>query len=155
MDGKDIIDKQYKIKYCVNFLPACTKQDQSIIQAISKSEELEIFESDIVKELIEFKWNSFAYEQHKRNLYMHLLYVASLLYYVKDVYLKPQVYDAQGNHKCPSANKVNLGVNAFFLMYAVKYYGIQFYKQGLAYFSSVGNIVDIMHICFGILNIWL
>lgn len=124
------------------------------MQAISKSEELEIFESDIVKEIIEFKWNAFAYEQHKRNLLMHLLYVLSLLYYIVGVYTQQTVLDAGGQVIDPPANKTNLIVNAFFLAYAVKYYTVQLFKQGLSYFSSINNIVDILHICIGIFNIY-
>ena len=45
-------DRIYKIKYTMNLLPSMDLQDASLMEALSETEELEIFDCKVVKELI-------------------------------------------------------------------------------------------------------
>jgi len=58
--GLTMPDVAYKIKYTLNVLPSMLESEGRIIAALAGSEELEIFACPAVKELIQFKWESYA-----------------------------------------------------------------------------------------------
>lgn len=52
----------YKIKYDCTFITAMSEETESgrLMDAIADSEELEIFTTDLIIDIIEFKWQKFA-----------------------------------------------------------------------------------------------
>ena len=50
----------YKVKYTLNLLPSVQKADQ-IMDIIGVSENIDLFETEVIKGMIEYKWNTFAY----------------------------------------------------------------------------------------------
>jgi hypothetical protein len=80
-------EKQYKIKYYVNMLTSMSEEDGQIIEAIANSEELEIFQVDVVKDLIDYKWKAFAASVHWFGWLIHMLYILALQMYIAKVYL--------------------------------------------------------------------
>lgn len=98
--------KVYKIKYSLNLLPSIgtyinkdkdlyTKQmvielsnnDINLLDECANSEELAIFETDTLKDLIEFKWNQYGYRFHLGGFLIHAVYVIMLFVYTDMVYI--------------------------------------------------------------------
>lgn len=55
-DGKLPEGKKLMIVYNLNMLTSLSNEDGTIMEAIANSEELEIFETEAVKDLIDYKW---------------------------------------------------------------------------------------------------
>jgi hypothetical protein len=100
--------KIFKIKYQLNLLPvigqhATTIEEDrhstnygkpifenegiSILDMCSQSDEINIFLSDCLQEVIQFKWDAFALRFHLVGLFMHLLYMLILVLYIDLVYI--------------------------------------------------------------------
>ena len=63
------------------------------MQAISESDELEIFETDMVVDLIDYKWECYARNRHIFGFMIHLCYIFSMFYYIRIVYTERKPYD--------------------------------------------------------------
>ena len=63
------------------------------MQAISESEEHGIFTTDLVKDLVDYKWERYARNQHLLGASIHLSYVYVLSAYIRLVFLDRQAYD--------------------------------------------------------------
>lgn len=83
--------------------------------------ELEIFESESVKDLIQFKWDYYGYFVHYLGAGMHVFYIASLTFYIYKTYLTG-IYGLSDEH----FPKFLL---AFCIVYPFTYDSIQLYKQ--------------------------
>ncbi len=62
-------------------------QEEDLITAIAESEELKIFESEVVREMIDYKWEKFALAQIRIGAIVHFVYVVMLVLYVKLIFL--------------------------------------------------------------------
>jgi hypothetical protein len=81
--------KVFKIRYYINILSFATEdEDKAMINAIAESEEMDIFETPLIKDYIDFKWERFAFRQHLIGFCFHITYVVTLMYYIAQVYLK-------------------------------------------------------------------
>lgn len=65
------------------------------MQYLSETEELELFETRPIMELIEYKWDRFAYKFHSFGCIMHIIYMLTLTIYIEQIYCKPQPLDHQ------------------------------------------------------------
>jgi len=63
-------------------------EDGTIMNAVANSDELRIFETDMIKEMIDYKWTSFARNIHYLGAFMHLLYIITLILYVNHTFLE-------------------------------------------------------------------
>ena len=120
--------------------------------AIADSDQLAIFNCDVVRDCIDYKWQKFARIVHVRGLIFHTLYIINLSMYIRAEYLKQTVAE-----RVP--HKGLLGGIAVCLIYPLLYDGTQLVKQGWqVYFfseSSFWNYIDMLHIVLGYLNIFL
>jgi hypothetical protein len=57
------------------------------MHVLSQSDELEIFETDLVADIVDYKWNTYAYKIHSMAAIVHLSYVLVLIYYCNKYYL--------------------------------------------------------------------
>ena len=57
IDIDDEDQKVYKIQYTLNLLPNIDESVDSLMEACGETDELEIFECEVLKNFIEFKWN--------------------------------------------------------------------------------------------------
>ena len=78
----------FKIKYQLNILPSVSEEDGQLMGAIQDSDELEIFETELVKDLIDYKWQRFAQKQHMFAACIHITYVICLIVYINKIFLK-------------------------------------------------------------------
>jgi hypothetical protein len=58
-----------------------------LMHAIANSDELSIFKTELVKDVLDYKWNTFAGRTHIIGLMFHITYVVSLLWYINEIFL--------------------------------------------------------------------
>jgi hypothetical protein len=80
--------KVAKLRFDVNMLPGFQAyKGDSLLQAISETDELEIFKCDVVKDFIDYKFDTVAYKIHRFGLYVHLCTVGLLMFYVNATFM--------------------------------------------------------------------
>lgn len=142
---RDVASTVYKIKYTLNVLPSMLEDDGRIIAALAQSEEMDIFNCPAVKELIQFKWQSYARAKQCLGATIHVCYILTLIAYIQTVYL--------GTDKSPEANHWLLAALGIWLLYPVYNDGSRVWRIGGAYFVSLANYVDILQIALGYASI--
>lgn len=60
------------------------------MDAVSNSAELAIFKTDMIKDMIDYKWRTFARRQHLIGGFIHVLYVIILMAYINHTFLNSQ-----------------------------------------------------------------
>lgn len=80
--------KVYKIKYSLNILPSMNDAcEEDLMEAIIRSEELKIFESEGVIDMVDYKWDAFAFRRHLIGTFFHLIYLVCLIAYIDHTFL--------------------------------------------------------------------
>jgi len=79
-----------KIKYTLNQLPGTRDELSTITEIIGNTDNLEIFETEAIKGIINFKWNKFGKQLHYTCAIIHFIYVIMFMVYVDSVYLKQE-----------------------------------------------------------------
>jgi hypothetical protein len=79
------------MKYVLNLLPSALnyvdEDAETIMEIISDSDELEMFNCKSIQDLIEFKWNKYAKYIHYTGSFFHVSYVIVFFIYVNEVYI--------------------------------------------------------------------
>ena len=70
----DRTNRTGKIYYQMNFLSSMSEQDGMLMRALCESQELQIFRSDLIIDLIDFRWDCFAAKIQKIGFFFHLLF---------------------------------------------------------------------------------
>jgi len=63
------------------------KDTIDIIEAIFNAEEVEIYNCDSVRDLIDYKWRAFAQRSHRMGAFAHLCYIIVLMLYINEIFL--------------------------------------------------------------------
>lgn len=114
------------------------------MEIISETEEMEIFGSKCLQDLITFQWNTYARWIHYLGALVHLLYVVVFFLYVNYVY----------NHRDFELQEVYIIIMAVLLTYPMIYDMLQLCKSGpIDYFSEFWNYLDQCHIWLGYVNL--
>lgn len=140
--------KVFKIKYSINLLPQVdfhiTNDGEhindhiSFMSLCSDSEEIEIFQTDSLQQLIEFKWVSYGRFHHFFGCMMHLFYTGIFALYVNNACLKE-------NEKW--INNIYAAFLLLGILYPMVYDMAQMYKAGISvYFSDTANYADFIYI---------
>ena len=87
LHGAHHAEKVYKIKYQLNLLTSMSEEDGSLMDAVASSNELAIFETDMIRDMIDYKWRTYAKRQHLFGGFVHLVYVVVLGFYIKLTFL--------------------------------------------------------------------
>lgn len=61
------------------------------MKLICDSDEIEIFQSRQINDVIDFKWQQFAKNLHLRGFFFHLINLATVSYFVHEVYVENHV----------------------------------------------------------------
>lgn len=61
--------------------------DVDFMNMCSDSDEIEMFQSEYLQDLIDFKWNAFASGFHKIGMFIHITYLVAIFIYVTDEYI--------------------------------------------------------------------
>jgi len=127
------------------------KQDIPFMEIMSESEEYDIFNTEAIKDFIDFKWAKIGRNHHTTGGIVHLIYILYLAFYVNHVYIDAAI-QKDPNDKAPKGNPASY-IFAVSIIYPAGYEFIQLYQYGpLRYFSDSGNIQTIIFIITGILN---
>jgi len=60
------------------------------MSAIADSTELSIFETDLIRDMIDYKWLAYAANMHRFGAIIHITYVFTLMYYISDIFLRDE-----------------------------------------------------------------
>jgi uncharacterized Rmd1/YagE family protein len=80
--------KELKIIYQLNILLSVSQENGKLVEALANSDELSVFETDVVRDIIDFKWKEFANSVHYTGFLAHFSYVLLLSYYINETYLR-------------------------------------------------------------------
>lgn len=98
-------DRVYKIKYTINMLSQIEEhvidnletqertifnESISLMSLFSTTEDLAIFLTEPIQQLIEFKWNTFAKAIHYTNAFFHLIHILLIIIFIAFAYLSTQ-----------------------------------------------------------------
>lgn len=117
------------------------------MDAVANSEELGIFKTDMIKDMIDYKWKTFARRQHLLGGFIHVVYVFVMIAYINHTFLQSQAIFANelldiseqtneevDNRIFPRCEENYMIALAVCLLYPVYYDGTQLIKQGSNYF---------------------
>ena len=62
--GDKVYERECKIIYELNILLSVSEENGKLIEALANSDELGVFETDVVRDIIDYKWRSFAKAVH-------------------------------------------------------------------------------------------
>ena len=82
--------KYYKIKYSLNILPSISPnstEDTTLMDVCGNTDELEVFDSKALSDLLEFKWKSASGPIHMVGGASHLLYLLVFSVFVNELYV--------------------------------------------------------------------
>ena len=119
----------------------------ALCEELSSIEELEIFNAKSLLDLIDFKWNTYAYKIHYVGIFFHLFYIVTVFIYIYTTFLTGK-FDKPGNIIYTEGMIIGI-------FYPFAYDTIQLLRTGLDYFKDGWNWADIVYQYVGILNIYL
>ena len=79
------------MKYQLNILPSIVEDKGELIEAISDSDELGIFRTQLVIDLVDYKWDNFGQFSHLIGFSIHIIYSLCLMRYINNVFLESGV----------------------------------------------------------------
>ena len=129
------------------------ESSKDLMEALCNSEELDIFASEAVMSMIDYKWFTYGYNSHFYGCICHILYITVLVMFISNTYLfKKEDFPKDKVHTAAPEYMIIMGL---LLVYPLLYDGIQMFKQGMAYFNDKWNYIDMLHISLGYLNIYM
>lgn len=123
LEGKGGNEKVYKMKYKLNFLLSMAQDDGPLIEAIANSEELAIYKTQIIRDVIDYKWATFAKNMQIFGAMIHIIYVSCLIQYITNVFLRIPTYDENGERENPDPDTTLLMIISACLLYPTFYDG--------------------------------
>jgi len=111
-----------------------TKEYGQVMNALSKTDELVIFKSDLIRDLIAYKWQAWSGKVHAFSCINHVIYIACILYYINNVFLCDIPKLSDGSHDLnwnAEPHKTMLVIIGICLTYSVMYEGIQMKNTGI------------------------
>jgi hypothetical protein len=149
--------KVYKIKYSVNLLAQIgqhfeedldmndlTNEHISLMQLCSENDELEKFQCDSLRQLIEYKWETYGRSHHLAGCINHFLNTLAILAYIVLSYMAE-----------PEDDRFQVILLAFSISYPFFYEMYQLSQIGGDYFTDKWNLADLCYLLMSILNLYL
>ena len=130
------------------------KCKEDLMEAIIRSEEDKIFTSEGVCDMVDYKWETYAFRRHMIGAFFHMIYLTCLLLYINHTFLVYGTQDAVGVIQQPDCSITYMYVLFGCLIYPTFYDGTQCVKQGADYFKDGWNYLDMTHIALGFANIF-
>jgi len=152
--GSKVAKLRFEINACPHFKPY---NGSTLLNAISGTEELEIFELEVVRDFIDFKFESFAKKIHLFGFCIHMVTIGLLMYYVNATFMGNIDMDPLTGRilNPPKASKTQMYCLLMTMLYPTIFDGNQFLKEKVEYLKDPWNYIDILHITMGFLNIYL
>ena len=152
----------YKIKYSINMMPIVAEHIEkyeveenkyeetiefegvSLSNLFIDSDELEIFDTPCIQEVIQYKWDTYGMRFHIFGFIMHLVYVVIINIYVANSYMRENTMEVARLYV------ILLMVGIF---YPWLYDFTQLIRGGLSdYLSDPWNYADMLYIYGSIIN---
>lgn len=119
-------------------------QHVDFMSLCESTDELDIFETDCLKELIDFKWVTYSQKWHILGCIMHFLYMFTIVLFVQHVYIE---MDLEEKHYYDT-------ILAAGILYPLTYDTMQLWRVGVKeYFSEFWNYTDFAFIWLGVANV--
>ena len=120
----------------------------------SSCDNLEVFNTDSIKELINFKWIEFGQSHHMIGLFFHTCQMIMVMIYIQYVYIDDS-FDIYKPGSEPTDISHPQSVFAFILficlIYPTIYEGLRMKNQGLlGYFQLLSNYGELLYVIFSI-----
>jgi hypothetical protein len=107
--------------------------DDLLMLSLGETEQIELFDTNVVQDLIRYKWGKYGKHVHWTAATIHMVYVITFLGHYSETYLQ-----RRETYLTPAILVMGL-CNLF----ACIYDGVQFYKQGWRdYFLDAWNFYD-------------
>ena len=103
---------------------------------LNGTDELDIFDTIAVQELISFKWDSYALTHHLVGCFFHFFYLAILIIYINIIYIKDT-----GTVEDKITYVILLAIG---IIYPLSYNIARIYNQGFAFFGDISNWLDFL-----------
>lgn len=115
-------ERIYKIKYCLNILPSMNeKSEHDLMEALCNTEELDIFATDSIRTMINYKWATYGFNSHCLGCIVHICYIVVVVLFISDTYLyKKEDFPKDELHLARPGYMVTLAV---LLLYPLAYDG--------------------------------
>ena len=145
-----------KINFEINMLPNVEPfEGDTIMEALANCDELEVFQIHVVMDMIDYKFQTFAYSIHRVGFFIHTIYIMMLMFYINKTFLQELDLNPDGsiaNHPPPTywALKGMLVC----MIYPTLFDGNQMLKQKMEYLEDPWNYIDVIHISCSYLNIY-
>ena len=69
-------------------IASCESLDEtSFMELLSETEDHEILECKIIKDLITFSWDTYGYSVHYLGAFIHFAYIITFSMHIKDIYM--------------------------------------------------------------------
>ena len=87
--------KHVKVKYSLNILTMMREYENCTLMCALSESDIKLFETELIKKTIEFKWEKFARKIHFIGTTLHFLYLVCLISYIKYTFvmLSPVIPD--------------------------------------------------------------
>ena len=113
-----------------------------MLEDLAGSEDLSIFESETVKDLIEFKWNRFGFYFNLFGFLVHGFNVLMIFLYIDYVYINGST-DSLENERHVKIKQKYLKIIVALVGYPLFYETLQIYREDFAeYWGDTGNYFD-------------
>jgi len=117
--GNKMEEKVYKICYHANLITSMAEDEGTIMEAIAGSEELDIYKTRLVMDIIDYKWDTFGFATHRIGALMHFTYIIVLQTYISKIFLIEPTYDSNNVRINPEPDTALLTVLIVCLFYPV------------------------------------
>ena len=115
------------------------------MELCEETDELEMFEAEAMKDVIEFKWTMYGRKHHFLGMAMHMFYTLMIAIYVREAYMRE-----------PHHQSIYTLLLAMGIVYPAYYDFLQLYRVGLTgYFSNPTNYSDCLYIWGSLINVFL
>lgn len=112
---------------------------------LNGTEELSIFDTQSVQQLIEFKWDSYGLNHHLIGCGLHFFYLIILMIYINIIYIN--------NKGTPEEKKAYVILLAVGILYPQYYNLARIFKQGFVeYFFNPANYLDFFFVNLSTIN---
>lgn len=128
-----------------NGKPKFVNKHVSLMDHCTVSNEINIFITNALVDVLDFKWKEYAVKFHSIGCLMHFCYMGLLFVYIYEVYIR---YNMENKLLMDMILTCGLLYPLFYEIYQVKRYGP---KQ---YFSDFNNFNDAAYVFAGIANLF-
>ena len=110
-------------------------------------EELDVFNTEAMTDLIDFKWESYGMRSHLVGCMVHLAQLGILVFYIDFIYINNYLCETNADNELVCKDNPYAIILLGGILYPFVYECVQLWRQGFwPYFTSVKNWGDVLYI---------